>query len=127
MSIRSQQLRKRADELHREAEALEKREAGLDQECEARPEGGAGLARDLGETTKAFRPTRRDLLEDLFTYHSPDPFQEQSLVAIRTGAKHFAEVLMQHTPDCPDQSAALRKLRECVMTANASIVLRGRV
>ena len=65
-------------------------------------------------------------IEDLFTYHSPDPIQRQQLEAVRMAAKHFAEVLVKNTPISADQETAIRKLRECVMTANASIALRGR-
>jgi hypothetical protein len=64
-------------------------------------------------------------LENLFTYHPPTGDQPQSYEAIRTAAKDFAKILLEHTPPSADQTAALRKLRECVMTANASIALNG--
>jgi hypothetical protein len=46
--------------------------------------------------------------------------------AIRSAARTFAEVLIANTPLSADQTAAVRKLRECVMTANASIALGGK-
>lgn len=65
-------------------------------------------------------------IEHLFTYHSPTPDQIPKYTAIRAAAKAFADVLVAHTPACADQSAAMRHLRECVMTANAAIALGGR-
>ena len=43
------------------------------------------------------------------------------------GAKEFAGVLYANTPGCADKTAALRKVREAVMTANAAIALKGLV
>lgn len=63
------------------------------------------------------------MVDDLFTYHQPNDDQIKRLNTIRSYAKSFAEVILMNTPKCADQTAALRKLRECVMTANASIVL----
>jgi hypothetical protein len=65
-------------------------------------------------------------LDHLFTYHAPNARQLTQYEAIRTAAKYFATVLLQNTPACADQSDAIRKLRETVMTANASIALDGR-
>jgi hypothetical protein len=65
-------------------------------------------------------------LEHLFSYHAPTPDQIPKYEAIRAGAKAFAKILLENTPGCADQSAALRHLRESVMTANASIALGGR-
>jgi len=62
-------------------------------------------------------------IEDLFNYHAPTSEQDLKYKEIRSAAKEFARVLLQHTPQCADQTAALRKLRECVMTANAAIAL----
>lgn len=66
-------------------------------------------------------------LREIFTYHAPDPDQVGKYTRIRAAALEFAAVLLANTPTCADQSAALRKLREVVMTANASIALKGRV
>ncbi len=67
-----------------------------------------------------------DRLEHLFSYHAPTPEQIPKYEAIRAGAKAFAKILMDNTIPGPDQSAALRLLREAVMTANASVALNGR-
>ena len=65
------------------------------------------------------------ILNDIFTYHSPDVKQSSDLVAVRDMAKQFAILLHEHVPDGPDKVASIRKLRECVMTANQAIMLKG--
>jgi len=65
-------------------------------------------------------------IEDMFTYHSPTPEQVPKYEAIRAAAKQFAQVLVANTPSSPDQTAAIRLLRQCVHTANGSIALEGK-
>lgn len=65
-------------------------------------------------------------LDDLFSYHPPTPEQLEHYRAVREGAKSFAQVILDHTPPSADQSAAIRLLRQVVMTANASIALEGK-
>jgi hypothetical protein len=65
-------------------------------------------------------------IEHLFSYHAPTGDQPTRYETIRTAAKFFAKTLLENTVPSADQTAALRKLRECVMTANASIALGGR-
>lgn len=67
------------------------------------------------------------VIEDIFTYHKPEGDQPAKYEAIRNAAKDFAKVLVANTPKCADQSAAVRLLREAVMTANAAIALKGSV
>lgn len=62
-------------------------------------------------------------IEDLFTYHAPKPGQPERYQAIREAAKNLAKVIVANTPPSADQSASIRELRVCVMTANASIAL----
>ena len=59
----------------------------------------------------------------MFTYHGPKPDQIMKYTAIRKKARELADIIIENTPPTADQSAAIRKLRECVMTANASIAL----
>ena len=62
--------------------------------------------------------------EDLnrwFTYHIPSAGQAANYGALRSAAKAFAYTILAETPSGPDQTTAIRKLRECVMTANAAI------
>jgi len=67
--------------------------------------------------------------EDLvafFTYHAPNMEQQARYQAIRAAAITFAKVIVNHTPESADQTAAIRKIREAVMTANASIALENK-
>jgi hypothetical protein len=61
-------------------------------------------------------------LTDIFSYHSEE-WKSNYYIAIRSTALHLAEIIILNTPDCADRSAALRKLRETVMTANAAVAL----
>jgi hypothetical protein len=66
------------------------------------------------------------MIEDLFTYHAPKPGQQERYQAIREAAKTLAKVIVASTSQhSPDQEAAIRHLRECVMTANACIALES--
>jgi hypothetical protein len=60
-------------------------------------------------------------IENLFTYHAPKADQPQRYEKIRGAAKELAKVIVECCPNCPDTTAAIRKLRESVMTANAAI------
>jgi hypothetical protein len=60
-------------------------------------------------------------IDNWFTYHSPTPEQLPKYQAIREAGKHLAKTIMDNTPSSADQSAAIRLVREAVMTANASI------
>lgn len=64
--------------------------------------------------------TQEDL-DNWFTYHAPKGDQVGRYENMRTSAKFFAEQVVALTPPGPDQDAAIRKLREVVMLANASI------
>jgi hypothetical protein len=66
-----------------------------------------------------------DQLENLFTYHSPGPGDTARYMRIRGQALSLARTIEADCPRSPDRSAAIRKLRECVMTANASIATNG--
>lgn len=101
---------------------------------------GANKTESCGRTTDAAEPFRdgfregyqrakaeaKDWIEDMFTYHPPSREQLPKYAAIREAAKYFARVVVANTPCGADQSAAIRKLREAVMTANAAIALDGR-
>ena len=64
--------------------------------------------------------------ENWFVYHTPTAEQVVSYQRIRNKAKELAYVILEETPVSADQTAALRKLRECVATANASIACGGK-
>lgn len=65
------------------------------------------------------------MLDEWFTYHKPKDDQPERYEKLREGAKAFAELIVELTPEGPDQSVAIRKIREAVMTANASIACEG--
>jgi hypothetical protein len=65
--------------------------------------------------------SRHDL-QNWFSYHPPaDDKTRQAYEEIRAMGYQFGVLLTLLVPPGPDQSAAIRKLREVVMTANAGI------
>lgn len=64
-------------------------------------------------------------LKHIFTYHTPRSEQLPKYEKLRAAALVFAEVVVENTPIGADQSAAIRHIREAVMTANAAIALDG--
>ena len=60
-------------------------------------------------------------LDNLFTYHPPIDDQVERYARLRTAAKTFATAIRDLTPSSADQTAAVRKVREAVFTANAAI------
>lgn len=65
----------------------------------------------------------KEEIVDIFTYHAPKNDQPARYNAIREGAREFALAIINNTKPSADQTAAIRLLREAVMTANASIAL----
>jgi non-homologous end joining protein Ku len=65
------------------------------------------------------------VIDQLFTYHTPTQVQAQAYSTLREAAKYFAKVIVAVVPNGADRTAAIRKLREAVMTANAGISLNG--
>ncbi|HMF74290.1 MAG TPA: hypothetical protein VK604_01380 [Bryobacteraceae bacterium] len=67
-------------------------------------------------------------LNHIFSYHAPTgPEQLAKYQTLRDAAKAFAQAIIDNTPACADQTAAVRHVREAVMTANAAIALDGRL
>lgn len=60
-------------------------------------------------------------LDNWFTHHPPKGDQVERYVQLRESAKRFAADICRLTPQGADQTAAIRKVREAVMTANAAI------
>ena len=78
---------------------------------------------------KPFNPVglTAEKIHHVFTYHSPPADTLAKYVAIREAAKIFALTVYANTPQCADQTTAIRAIREAVMWANASIALDGEV
>jgi hypothetical protein len=64
-------------------------------------------------------------LRNLFSYHAPRGDASLRYENIRSAAKQFAKVLLINVPRGADRDAAIRKIREAVMTANAAVALNG--
>jgi hypothetical protein len=65
-------------------------------------------------------------LDEMFKYHPADGDDLTRYAAINSAAKNFAREVLANTPPSADQSAAIRKIREARMTANAALALKGR-
>lgn len=68
-----------------------------------------------------------EMLNDVFRYHAPNEEQQHRYEKLRDVARYFARTVIENCPPCADRTAAIRKIREAVMTANAAIALGGRV
>jgi hypothetical protein len=60
-------------------------------------------------------------LGNWFSYHAPKGTQQERYVKIREYGLYLAKCIRDNTPIGADQTAAIRKVREAVMTANAAI------
>jgi len=69
--------------------------------------------------------TLADKLPEIFTYHAPDDDDKVKYQALRMAALNLAQAIVDYTPTCADQTAAVRLVREAVMTANSAIALKG--
>lgn len=92
-------------------------------------EGAAGAA--LGAGAASSRPPMPASggpdLDHIFKYHAPNGEQLAQYARLRDAARTFAIAIVQDTPAGADQSAAIRHVREAVMTANAAVALGGRI
>lgn len=62
-------------------------------------------------------------IENQFTYHAPNATQLPRYQELRNAGKALALAIARCCPPGADRSAALRKVREAVMTGNAAIAL----
>ena len=67
-----------------------------------------------------------DKIQHWFTYHAPTGETIPKYNKMREAALAFARIINEMCPDGPDKSVAIRKIREAVMTANASIACCGK-
>lgn len=66
-------------------------------------------------------------LDNIFMYHPPTSDDTVAYEKLRNSAKQFAQAIIDLTPASADQTAAIRKVREAVMTANSAIALKGQL
>jgi hypothetical protein len=60
-------------------------------------------------------------IDHWFSFRMPTAEQITAAGVIRNAARALALVILEQTPKNADQTAAMRQLRECVMTATAAI------
>lgn len=65
-------------------------------------------------------------LDEIFQYHAPTSSQQVSYTVLRSAGKALAQAILEVVPAGPDQTAAIRQVREAVMTGNAGIALDGK-
>lgn len=65
-------------------------------------------------------------LPNWFTYHQPTAEQVEYYRLLREGGMMLARTIVLLCPPSADRSVALRKVREAIMSANASIACGGR-
>lgn len=63
----------------------------------------------------------KEQIKHWFTYHAPTPQQNEAYQELRDKGLALAEAIAELCPESADQSDAIRKVREAVMTANAAI------
>ncbi len=68
----------------------------------------------------------QEQLDHWFKYHAPEEGDAAAYESIRAAGNVFAGVVLANTPASADQTAAVRKIRETVYTANAARACRGR-
>lgn len=70
--------------------------------------------------------TEDEELTNWFSYHPPLAGQAEQYARIRAAARIFADVIVRECPRSADRASAVRKVREAVFAANASIACGGR-
>ena len=84
---------------------------------------------DPNETSQSPEEVQQEhdkLLNWLFTYHAPDADAVEAMQVLRDTAKDLAIAIDALVPPGADRTDAIRKLQECVNTANRGITLKGR-
>jgi hypothetical protein len=66
-------------------------------------------------------------LKNWFVYHAPREGQAGRYELLRAQGHVLATLIYELTPPGPDQSVAIRKVREAIMTANAAIACEHEV
>lgn len=80
-----------------------------------------------GQIGAAPQPSREQTLEEkvlnVVSYHSPNPDEVAQIGRVREATANLILTIVKNCPASADRSAAIRKAREAMMTANASIVV----
>lgn len=67
-----------------------------------------------------------ETLVNWFTHHPPSSEQIAQHQAVRDAGLAFARAIVANTPPSADTTAAIRKVREAVATANMAIACGGK-
>ena len=62
-------------------------------------------------------------IQNTFTYHTPNEEQIKKMADLRFDAKCVAAKIQTYCPECREKSIALTRLQECIMMANAAIII----
>lgn len=62
-------------------------------------------------------------VDEVFAFIVPSPGQAFRCRGILESGRRLSLAVIENCPPCADRSAALRKIREAIMTANAAIML----
>jgi hypothetical protein len=65
----------------------------------------------------------REASNEFTRYHPASDEQIERMTSVRAATADLIIAIMGSCPPCADRSAAIRKAREALMTANAAIVL----
>jgi alkanesulfonate monooxygenase SsuD/methylene tetrahydromethanopterin reductase-like flavin-dependent oxidoreductase (luciferase family) len=69
---------------------------------------------------------QNEQLQNWFTYHAPNGQDVEAYARIRDAGAEFARAIIRDTPASADQTDAIRKVREAVMTANCARACGGK-
>lgn len=67
--------------------------------------------------------TLEEKVQQVVSYHKPDEAGVAAITAVREATANLILTILKNCPPSADRSAAVRKAREAMMTANASIVV----
>jgi hypothetical protein len=84
------------------------------------------LKRQLLELDMKERSQNRESVRGLFSYHKLDEESEKRCYVLSDLGESAALGIMNVCPPCRDRTDAIRKLREAIHMAKASIALNGR-
>ncbi len=85
------------------------------------PQNDGQVAEAAPAPLRRFGEITSEDIDNWFTYHAPTPDQAERYAALRAQFKTLANLVVALTPSCPDQTVAIRMLREAAMAANQAI------
>lgn len=77
----------------------------------------------MDETQASPELSIREKAHLIVTYHQPNQDGIEKITRIRQATEDLIVAILENCPNSADKSAAIRKAREAMMTANASIVV----